>query len=160
MSTTYGMQFFNALICGLVLSVSGVMEATIFTDCGSKDVTVSAVSIIPCDGDPCPLIKGTNSTIVIDFLAHEDIEPGNFRVLKTNVDGEFEVYALPPTDMCNHLTPGCPIQAGMNYTYSFTDQVMMFFRPGILDARWVLLDANNQTFTCVEFPLDIKEPEN
>ncbi|GAA57428.1 Niemann-Pick C2 protein [Clonorchis sinensis] len=154
------MQFFGPLICCLILYLSGVTEATIFTDCGSKNVTVSTVSIIPCDGDPCPLVKGTNSTIVIEFSAHKDIEPGDFRVLKTNVDGEFEVYALPPSDMCNHLTPACPIRAGRNYTYSFTDQVMMFFRQGLLDARWVLLDAKNETFVCVEFPLDIKGPEN
>ncbi|KAG5446304.1 hypothetical protein CSKR_113496 [Clonorchis sinensis] len=129
------MQFFGPLICCLILYLSGVTEATIFTDC-------------------------EHSTGLLGDFLYKDIEPGDFRVLKTNVDGEFEVYALPPSDMCNHLTPACPIRAGRNYTYSFTDQVMMFFRQGLLDARWVLLDAKNETFVCVEFPLDIKGPEN
>ncbi|OON15933.1 hypothetical protein X801_08258, partial [Opisthorchis viverrini] len=85
----------------------------------SKNVTVWSVKLTPCDGHPCSLIKGKNATIDIDFLAEKDIEPGN-----ASVHGKIgEVYTplpLPAGDMCQNLAPSCPVQAGKNYTYSYT----------------------------------------
>ncbi|TGZ69755.1 hypothetical protein CRM22_003556 [Opisthorchis felineus] len=153
------MQIFNLLVCSVVVYTPFLADATKFKDCGSKNVTVWSVKLTPCDGQPCSFIKGKNATIDIDFLAERDIEPGNPKV-QGKLGEMYTQLPLPASDMCQHLTPSCPIQAGTNYTYSYTLEISETYPSIRLDIRWELQDKNEETLLCVEYPAQLKASEN
>ncbi|TGZ71683.1 hypothetical protein CRM22_002499 [Opisthorchis felineus] len=150
------MQLFRWILCIVLICVSGFADAINFRDCGSTNVVVTSVNLLPCDSDPCTLVKGTSVTIHILFRGLARIFPGDAS-FEGSFDEEPATIPFPPNGVCRRLIPGCPIQPGQRYTYHYTAVVPEDFRTGLLRVEWRLLNANMMPFLCVEFLVRIAE---
>ncbi|KAG5454507.1 Phosphatidylglycerol/phosphatidylinositol transfer protein [Clonorchis sinensis] len=150
------MKSFNLILCSLILFTSDFGDAVSFRDCGSTNVVVTEVDISPCDGEPCKLVKGTSVTLRIRFRGLARIIPGGER-FEGSIDGEPATISFPPNGVCSRLNPPCPIQPGQSYTYHYSGVVPEELRNGLLYVEWKLLNANVQSFLCVEILVRIAE---
>ncbi|KAG5454987.1 Phosphatidylglycerol/phosphatidylinositol transfer protein [Clonorchis sinensis] len=148
------MRLFNPLICYAILNMFGITSAVHFKDCGSSKARATSVAIYPCNFEPCTLIRGQQSSFQISFTAVQDIYPGGVRV-KARLPSGVMTIPIPESNVCNHLTPRCPVMSGGHYSYRYTNVLPQQLPSGLWTIEIELLDTNTDPFVCVEINVHI-----
>ncbi|KER31365.1 hypothetical protein T265_13002, partial [Opisthorchis viverrini] len=89
---------------------------------------VQALDISPCDTEPCIIRRWRTTTFGITFTTAANINAGAVSV-GGGYNSKAMTISLPRSCVCRNLTPPCPVQAGVSYTYSYTGIVHGFVTP-------------------------------
>ncbi|TGZ70503.1 hypothetical protein CRM22_003160 [Opisthorchis felineus] len=148
------MNLSSLFVCCVFLNVFGITYAVRFRDCGSSKADVISVTMSPCTTTPCVLIRGREASVAILFTASQSFSVGAGRVQAGSPSG-FRTLSVRASDVCDHLTPACPVMAGRSYSFSYTGVVPKSTTTGQMTIRWELLDANLVSVVCAEFEVQI-----
>ncbi|XP_070579236.1 NPC intracellular cholesterol transporter 2 homolog a-like [Ptychodera flava] len=116
---------------------------------------IKSVDVDPCPQEPCVLKKGTNVTVHIDFTAGE-----NITAVKASVHGIIAEVPIPfplkNPDGCKDSGLKCPLEAGKEFVYFSTIQVLQSYPAIKLVIKWELVDQNGKDIACLEVPAQIQ----
>ncbi|XP_060577292.1 NPC intracellular cholesterol transporter 2-like [Ruditapes philippinarum] len=133
------------------VATSFAVTLTRYTDCGSK-ADIHSIVLEPCNSEPCIIHQLQNYTTHIRFtpkVTHQNAN--NFAT--GIIAGVPTPFAVSPKNACgNGLT--CPIQAGLQQTYTATVQCPIT-TPLRIAAKWEVKDENNEDIICFVFPTTI-----
>nr|XP_020649535.1 epididymal secretory protein E1 [Pogona vitticeps] len=138
----------------LLAACSAVLAEPIrFVDCGSKDGSITEVSVTPCPSEPCVLHKGDSYSVNVTFSSKIDSQGSQAKVY-----GEMLHVDIPfPLDQPDGCKSGisCPIQKDHSYSYLNKLPVKSEYPSIKLVVKWELLDDQGQPLFCLKIPVQI-----
>jgi len=153
----------------VILFCMGVVAAVHVDKCkeifGPRDgsfgtANLEDVRVNDCEEPPCALKKGSDSTIAFDFIPDK-----NYEKLITNVFGGIGIIRVPFREIhganaCKDIIrksdnkTGCPVEAGMSYTYSNTFPILKAYPSVNVQVQYGLNDGKNPV-VCFSLPAKI-----
>lgn len=124
-------------------------------DCGSQTGSMQAVRISGCTTPPCPLIRGRNVTIEVDFIANEASQSCRAAV-KGRIAGFNVPYPIHNTDGCTSNVQ-CPIAPKSSHTYRSQIFVNRLYPKLSLVVEWALKDDRSRDLFCFSVSAEIKD---
>ncbi|OON18276.1 hypothetical protein X801_05872, partial [Opisthorchis viverrini] len=94
----------------------------------SRDVSVIAVRILPCDTEPCVLVRGKTVRVELEFLALNHVGAEISEIRGSSGHG-IPVLRFPEGGICARLTPSCPIEKKKFYRLCYSPKVNENTRP-------------------------------
>ncbi|KAG5454986.1 Phosphatidylglycerol/phosphatidylinositol transfer protein [Clonorchis sinensis] len=149
------MNLVTLFVSGVLFNLSRVTYAVDFRDCGSSKARVISVTISPCNPAHCTLRRGQESSVDILFTTTQRFTVGAARVQAGSPSG-FRTLSITASEVCDLLTPGCPVLAGRTYSFKYTGEVPKRSTVGPMTIRWEMLDSNLIPFLCAEFDVQIE----
>ncbi|XP_060591764.1 NPC intracellular cholesterol transporter 2-like [Ruditapes philippinarum] len=146
------------IIALLVLSLVSCTVAVQlkYVSCGSTAV-VHSIVLEPCAAEPCVIHIGQNYTGSINFTPKVNHDHAyNFASGDVTGAGTEEIWNINPNDACTKGVK-CPIQAGLQQTYTATVTVPIT-NPKRMAAKWQVKDSNDPAahpIICFVFPVTI-----
>nr|AXS78216.1 Niemann-Pick type C2 protein c [Adelphocoris lineolatus] len=136
--------------------VMGVFAEVNFEDCGSLHGEFSSLKLTGCDPssmDVCPLKRGKNVTIEVNFLTKEEVTK-----VDVQVHGHIVVsvpFILPNPNGCVDSGLTCPLANNTQNTYVLTLPIKMVYPKLKVDIKLELEDQNGEDIICVMIPAKI-----
>ncbi|KII70072.1 Mite group 2 allergen Eur m 2 [Thelohanellus kitauei] len=118
---------------------------------GSKNILdVLSLDITNCGERSCEFVEDTAVSLRLIFTS-----PQHFDKLSIEIEADASYFKqkIPGIDknMCNHLSPKCPLEKDQTYTYAIKMKVPAGIPFSIdVTAKVKVLDDNNQDVMCLE----------
>ncbi|VDP77977.1 unnamed protein product [Echinostoma caproni] len=155
-----------ALACLACITSGFRLRGNRYIDCGSKLAEIVDVTVTPCDTLPCPLYRGENATITVQFKprefachsGHHDqrIDTGK-AVVHGLVAGIPVPFPIEKDDMCSFTQPSCPLAANNLATYTYQLPVLQAYPKMRVTVKWELQDASKKDIICANIPVQIED---
>ncbi|XP_030855116.1 NPC intracellular cholesterol transporter 2 homolog a [Strongylocentrotus purpuratus] len=131
-------------------------DSPIFRNCSktSDGFQLTNVLVAGCSVPPCPLIKGTNTSIEIDFIADKEVTAVTAKVYG-QIDGIKVPFPLTNSDACS-CGVACPTKAGNAYKYKYSLPIASEYPSMTLAVFWYLYDATVEEL-CMDVAVTIKD---
>ncbi|KAL7025382.1 hypothetical protein ACKWTF_013456 [Chironomus riparius] len=152
-------KFATLIIFSLIAFVS--LTDMKFSRCGDKDIyrglncAINRVAIEGCNANvtkDCSLKRGNNASMVVDFTPDFDAEDSTVTIHAISF-GE-KAWPGMDTNGCKFMT--CPIESGVNNTYSYGVQVSYTYPLATVPIR-VVFASNNQPKCCFVTKIKIEK---
>jgi len=125
--------------------------------CGGSG-TLKQLTVTGCEKTPvCPIKKGTNATIVFDFMTGTDDVSSATSIVHGIIAKIPVPFPLPNPDACNTEGSGlsCPLKANTAYTYSSSIPVLTEYPSLTVTVEWELKDSAGNDVFCAKMPVKI-----
>ncbi|XP_078675410.1 NPC intracellular cholesterol transporter 2-like [Branchiostoma floridae x Branchiostoma belcheri] len=126
----------------------------VFKDCGSKVAKINSINITPCETEPCPLVKGHNVSVVLEFTTNKQITKAS-AVVHAILSGVRVPYPLQNPDGCKDSGLKCPIAGGGTYNYTSSLLVSKTYPSIKLVVEWELKDQDGDVIWCFQVPAQV-----
>ncbi|XP_041468087.1 NPC intracellular cholesterol transporter 2 homolog a-like [Lytechinus variegatus] len=128
----------------------------IFHNCSKATDTfeLTRVAVGGCTAPPCPLIKGKNVSVEIDFIARVATSQ-----IKSEVYGQIAGVKVPfpisNDDACSSCNVKCPTVVGQSYAYKYSLEVKEEYPSMTLAVFWYFEGPNGEEL-CMDVAAQIK----
>ncbi|KAL5276598.1 hypothetical protein ACFFRR_002051 [Megaselia abdita] len=141
----------------VIAAVAYLAVATDFSNCKKGDPPLK-VNIKDCEVQPCPVIKGTEAVMDMQFVAKRD----NTTKLMAKVTAYMGMIAIPYpieerlANVCNNLLHGayCPLDKNEDVTYRFVFPLDDSYPEIQVKVQVALEDENKEIVSC--FAVNVK----
>ncbi|OON16211.1 hypothetical protein X801_07978 [Opisthorchis viverrini] len=110
-----------------------------------------SVTLLTC----CVFLSLSGTPYAVEFKdCAQSVSAGGTKVQAAST-AEFTTIPMPDSDVCDHLTPACPVLAKGLYSYTYASVVRGETPLGRVTVQWELLDTKKDPFLCVQFEVQI-----
>jgi len=145
-------SYASVLIVASLLIASNAFK---FKDCGSLQGKVRDVTVAGCDNTPrCILKSGTDVVLTVDFVSL--VESSSAKAVVHGIIAGVPIpFPLPQSDACQDSGLTCPLQNGVNNTYTTTLPISKSYPKIKVVVRWELKGESGKDLFCIEIPAAI-----
>merc|ERR1712226_996305 len=138
------------MLC-LVIAVANAAKI-LYRECPGVDrdraLNINAVYMEPCDKFPCSLIRGKETSLIIDFTASVD-EP-KLKEYAFGRVGFWLPFKLPYNNNCVK-SKLCPLEAGKRYRYRYSIPIKKYYPEMKVAIRWMMKRPDDSIALCIVF---------